>query len=60
MRIFGIISISLFAFEIHYRKDAEFFLYEDAGDGYGYESGEYTVTRIGWNEAKGTLLTDKL
>ena len=41
-------------------KDAEFFLYEDAGDGYGYEQGEYTITRIVWNEAEGTLLTDKL
>ncbi len=41
-------------------KDAEFFLYEDAGDGYGYERGEYTVTRIAWNEAKEELLTDKL
>lgn len=41
-------------------KDAEFFLYEDAGDGYEYEQGEYTVTRIFWNEAKEQLLTDKV
>ena len=41
-------------------KDAEFLLYEDAGDGYGYERGEYTVTRIVWKEADEILLTDKL
>ena len=40
-------------------KDAEFFLYEDAGDGYGYEQGEYTVTKISWKEENGVLLTDK-
>jgi alpha-D-xyloside xylohydrolase len=31
-------------------KDAEFTLYEDTGDGYGYEKGNYTLTRINWNE----------
>ena len=41
-------------------KDAEFFLYEDAGDGYGYEKGEYTVTRISWKETTGEVLTEKL
>ena len=35
--------------------DAAFDLYEDAGDGYGYERGEYTVTRLAWDEASGTL-----
>lgn len=35
--------------------DAAFDLYEDAGDGYGYERGEYTVTRLAWDEATGTL-----
>ena len=29
--------------------------YEDAGDGYGYEQGEYTVTRVEWNDAAGVL-----
>ena len=41
-------------------KDAEFFLYEDVGDGYGYEKGEYTVTRISRKETTGELLTEKL
>ncbi|WP_049944984.1 glycoside hydrolase family 31 protein [Butyrivibrio sp. AC2005] len=30
--------------------DAEFRLYEDAGDGYGYENGEYCITELSWNE----------
>ncbi len=30
--------------------DAEFTLYEDAGDGYGYENGEYSMVRYIWNE----------
>ena len=41
-------------------NDAEFFLYEDAGDGYGYERGEYVITKISWNEAKKELLTEKI
>lgn len=31
-----------------------------AEGGYEYEQGEYTVTRIFWNEAKEQLLTDKV
>lgn len=31
-------------------KDASFILYEDAGDGYGYEKGEYALTEFIWNE----------
>jgi alpha-D-xyloside xylohydrolase len=33
-------------------KDAAFRLYEDAGDGYGYEQGEYCITELKWEEAK--------
>jgi len=29
----------------------EFTLYEDAGDGWGYERGEYTLTRMRWDDA---------
>lgn len=36
-------------------KDAEFRLYEDAGDGYGYEQGEYVVTHIVWKDAEEEL-----
>ncbi|MBR0367554.1 MAG: DUF5110 domain-containing protein [Clostridia bacterium] len=35
--------------------DADFDLYEDAGDGYGYERGEYTITRLHWDDAARTL-----
>ncbi len=31
-------------------RDAEYELYEDDFDGYGYEKGEYIVTHIKWNE----------
>ncbi|SCY16735.1 DUF5110 domain-containing protein [Butyrivibrio sp. INlla14] len=30
--------------------DASFNLYEDLGDGYGYESGEFSMTKLSWKE----------
>lgn len=39
-------------------KDAEFDLYEDAADGYGYENGEYGFSRIRWNDEKACLECD--
>lgn len=38
--------------------DAEFALYEDSGDGYAYENGEYTWKIFKWNDAKKTLSGD--
>jgi alpha-D-xyloside xylohydrolase len=35
--------------------DADFTLYEDAGDGYGYENGEFALTPIHWDEASRAL-----
>ncbi len=35
--------------------DADFALYEDAGDGYAYESGEFTVTHLHWDDKKRSL-----
>lgn len=35
--------------------DAEYFLYEDSGDGYGYEVGKCTVTRVFWNDTEQKL-----
>ena len=35
--------------------DGRFTLYEDAGDGYGYEAGEYTTIDLTWHDATGTL-----
>lgn len=46
-------------YRVYKGKDACFYLYEDAGDGYGYETGEYKRTRLEWNEEKGVLLTTK-
>ena len=32
-------------------KDADFTLYDDDGDGYGYEKGEYRITKLHWNDS---------
>jgi len=37
--------------------DCNFDLYEDAGDGYGYESGEYKLTRLHWDDKKRELIS---
>ena len=37
-------------------KDAEYDFYEDAGDGYGYEQGEYIVTHMKWEDREGRLI----
>ncbi|MGP4113687.1 glycoside hydrolase family 31 protein [Streptomyces sp. 4N509B] len=36
--------------------DGEFGLYEDEGDGWGYEAGEYTRTTLRWIDAEHTLV----
>jgi alpha-D-xyloside xylohydrolase len=36
-------------------RDSEFVLYEDAGDGYQYEAGEFALVRLTWNEARREL-----
>lgn len=38
-------------------RDTEFQLYNDAGDGYAYENGDYTLTAIKWNDKKRKLTT---
>ncbi len=35
--------------------DAEFELYEDEGNSYRYESGEYAITKLSWSEKEGKL-----
>lgn len=35
---------------IYAGRDAAYCLYEDAFDGYGYEKGDYRITRIHWHE----------
>jgi alpha-D-xyloside xylohydrolase len=34
----------------------EFVLYEDAGDGYGYENGEFATTKFSWRDEDGELV----
>ncbi|MGE5614441.1 MAG: TIM-barrel domain-containing protein [Bacillota bacterium] len=43
--------------EIHVYPGADgiFSLYEDSGDGYGYEHGEYAITDLVWDDEKRTL-----
>ena len=39
-------------YNIYTGKDAGYSIYEDNGDGYGYEKGEYRLTNIRWDERK--------
>ena len=43
--------------KIYGNENSEFLLYEDAGDGYGYETGEYAFIRLNWNHEKEELST---
>ncbi len=38
--------------KIYPGADSSFLLYEDSGDGYGYEKGEYSTIRLDWCEKK--------
>lgn len=38
--------------------DCDFDLYEDVGDGYGYESGEYTLIHIRWDDINRRIETE--
>jgi alpha-D-xyloside xylohydrolase len=46
-------------YRVYKGKNASFYLYEDAGNGYGYERGEYTRTLLEWDEKKGVILATK-
>lgn len=41
--------------KIYPGRDSSFVLYEDAGDGFGYEKGEYCLTTLRWQEEQGRL-----
>ncbi|MDE6290095.1 MAG: glycoside hydrolase family 31 protein, partial [Muribaculaceae bacterium] len=43
------------AIDIYPGKDATFTLYDDAGDSYDFEKGEYTRIRMDWDDNKGIL-----
>jgi alpha-D-xyloside xylohydrolase len=36
-------------------KDGSFTIYDDAGDGYDYETGKYATIQLTWNDAEGKL-----
>ena len=42
-------------FRVYAGKDATLRLYEDDGDGYGYEAGAYTIRTFTWSEKEQTL-----
>ncbi len=42
-------------FIVYAGKDGSFELYEDSGDGYGYENGEYSLTTVSWSQESGAL-----
>lgn len=44
-----------FEFHIYEGKDGFFELYEDAGDGYDYESGQYNLIPVSWNDTEKEL-----
>ena len=44
-----------FTLTVYPGKDASFLLYEDEGDNYHYESGQYSEIPLSWNDAKRTL-----
>ena len=45
--------------KIYSGADAAFTLYEDEGDGYGYESGRYLLTELRWNDSAKKLSAEK-
>lgn len=45
--------------KIYPGKDGSFVLYEDAGDGFGYETGEFALTTLYWNERQGQLCAER-
>ena len=40
---------------IYRGADGDFDLYEDAGDGYGYEQGQHSLIPLGWDDRRSTL-----
>ena len=45
-------------FNVYSGQNATFSLYEDAGDGYGYEKGEYQFTELKWIEQEQKFLVN--
>ena len=47
-------------FTIYPGADGEFILYEDAGDGYEYEDGEFTTIKFSWDDRNRKLMVGKV
>lgn len=45
-------------YHVYPGADCSFTLYQDSGDGYGYEHGEYTITEVCWKEAERAVYAD--
>jgi alpha-glucosidase (family GH31 glycosyl hydrolase) len=43
-------------FSVYAGADCVFDFYDDAGDGYGYENGEYAWLHLRWEDARGVLM----
>ena len=46
-------------YHVYPGADAQFVLYEDSADGYGYEKGEFKQIVIRWDDAKNELTIEK-
>lgn len=51
----GYLDETKVTYRVYAGGDCSYLLYEDAGDGYGYEQGEYRTTRLDWKEETGVL-----
>jgi alpha-D-xyloside xylohydrolase len=45
--------------QVYPGRDADFTLYEDEGDGYGYEQGQRSTIRLHWNDRARRLTIDR-
>ena len=51
----GYLDETKVTYRVYAGGDCSYILYEDAGDGYDYEQGEYRTTRLDWKEETGAL-----
>lgn len=52
-------TLSEIEWHVYPGKDARYEYYEDTGDGYGYEAGEYHLTKLSWNDSLKKLTSEK-
>jgi alpha-D-xyloside xylohydrolase len=51
----GLPTETVLEIRVYPGSTSQFMLYEDAGDGYGYERGEYSLIPMTWDDAASTL-----